>query len=140
MSSWYFNKNLKPQGPVDFDDMKRKIMRGEISPGDLILKDGESSWLPAMEWREFPQEMFPAFQKNYFKKSDSREREWILLVFNSENPQGIQEGPYSVEDIQKMITDGKVSIEDYVWRTGLTGWVQLKDRAEFAIPSTSLDL
>ncbi|WP_413291428.1 DUF4339 domain-containing protein [Bdellovibrio sp. HCB337] len=140
MSSWYFNKNLKPQGPLDFDEMKRKIMRGEISPTDLIMKEGENSWQQAMEWRDFPQELFPAFQKNYFKKSDAQEKEWILLVFSAANPEGSQEGPYSVVDIQNMIVERKISIEDYVWRSGLTGWVQVKDRAEFAVPPTSLDL
>lgn len=140
MSSWYFNKNLKPQGPLDFNDVKRKIMRGEIGPRDLILKEGESFWLPAMEWHEFAQDLFPAFQKNYFKNSNPEEKEWILLAFNTENPQGIQEGPYSSEDLNKMLVSETISAEDYVWRSGLTGWVQIKDRAEFAVPSTSLDL
>jgi hypothetical protein len=140
VSSWYFNRNLKPQGPVGFEELKRKIMRGEVGPGDLVLKEGEKDWLPAMEWREFPQELFPAFQKNLFKKSTPEEKEWILLLFSKENPQGAQEGPYSVEDVQRMLRAQKITLEDYVWRSGLTGWVQIKDRAEFAVISTSLDL
>ena len=140
MSSWYINKNLKPQGPLEIEEIKRKIMRGEIGPTDLILKEGENSWRSAMDWREFTQDLFPAFQKNLFKSSSSEEKEWILLAFNAENPQGSQEGPYSVEDLNKMLTSKKISAEDYVWRSGLTGWVQIKDRAEFSGPATSLDL
>lgn len=137
MSTWYFNKNLKPQGPLSFEDMKKKIMRGEISPGDLICRDGEN-WLPAMEWRDFPRELFPAFQKNYFKATNPDEKEWILLIFNQENPEGHQQGPYSINEVKQMLSENIVSAEDYIWRTGLSGWVQLRDRAEFApSPATS---
>lgn len=140
MSSWYFNKNLKPQGPLGFEEMKKKIMRGEIGPGDLICKEGEGVWLSAVEWRDFPREFFPAFQKNYFKSSRPDEKEWIVLVFNGENPEGVQQGPYSALEVVEMLEQEKVSIEDYIWRSGLSGWVQIKDRAEFAGPATSLGL
>lgn len=141
MSSWYFNKNLKPQGPLSFDEMKKKIMRGEIGPGDLICKDDETfSWQMAVEWSEFPRELFPAFQKNYFKSTNPEEKEWIVLLFNTENPEGLQQGPYSIVEVNKMLADGRVSLEDYVWRSGLSGWVHIKDRADFTVPSTSLDL
>lgn len=140
MSSWYFNKNLKPQGPLSYEEMKKKIMRGEIGPGDLICKDGEETWLPAMEWRDFQRELFPAFQKNYFKSTNPEEKEWIVLVFNNDNPEGLQQGPYSIVQVNEMLTQGSVSAEDYIWRSGLSGWVHIKDRGEFTLPPTSLDL
>lgn len=139
MSSWYFHKNLKPQGPLSYEEVKKKIMRGELGPADLLLKDEEGgSWAPALEWRDFPRELFPAFQRNLFKTSDVSEREWILLIFKEEGSR--QEGPYSVEDIRGLLQAGSVSAEDYVWRSGMTGWVQLKDRSEFLLPSISRDL
>jgi uncharacterized protein DUF4339 len=141
VSAWYFNKNLKPQGPLSFEEMKKKIMRGEIGPGDLICREAdESRWQMAVEWKEFSKELFPAFQKNYFKSANAEEKEWILLLFNNENPEGIQQGPYSVLQVQEMLRSAQVSLEDYVWRSGLSGWVHIKDRAEFAIAPTSLDL
>ncbi len=140
MSSWYYNKNLKPQGPFDFEEMKKKVMRGEIGPGDLICKDREMQWRMAVEWRDFPRELFPAFQKNYFKSTNPDEKEWILLLFNQENPEGVQQGPYSIVQVNGMLRAGAVSLEDYVWRSGLSGWVHIKDRAEFARTATSLDL
>lgn len=136
MSSWYFNKNLKPQGPLSFEDMKKKIMRGEIGPGDLICKEGEN-WEMAVEWRDFPRELFPAFQQNYFKATRRDEKEWIVLLFNQANPEGLQQGPYSIEDVKALLKDGMVSSEDYIWRSGLSGWVHIKDRAEFAGPAIS---
>ncbi len=140
MSSWYFNKNIKPQGPLGIEEIKRKIMRGEIGPSDLICKEGEDTWLMAIEWRDFSKELFPAFQQNYFKNSNTSEKEWVLLSFNKESSQVCQDGPYSVQEINAKLTLGLVSFEDYVWRSGLSGWAQIKDRAEFLGELTSLDL
>lgn len=139
MSHWYYHKNLKPQGPVDFDEMKRKVLRGEIGPTDLVMKE-EEAWRPAAEWREFSSELFPAYQKNYFKESRPEEKEWILLTLKVEHPRGQQEGPYSLEDLHKMLSSHEITPEDYVWRSGLTGWVQIKDRAEFSPPPSSAEL
>lgn len=135
MSSWYINKDLKPQGPLSHDEIKKKIMRGEIGPTDLLCREGESVWEEAALWRDFPRELFPAFQQSYFKTSNPSEPEWILLIFNPENPQGVQQGPFSVQEVRERIVAGEVSFEDYVWRSGLSGWVQLKDRGEFSVPS-----
>jgi hypothetical protein len=132
VSSWYFNKNLKPQGPLSFEEMKKKIMRGEVGPYDLICKEAEGGWSQAMQWRDFPKELFPAFQKNYFKNSDLSEKEWILLSFKLDHGSGLQEGPYSVEDVIALLASGAVSCEDYIWRSGLSGWVRIQDRREFA--------
>jgi hypothetical protein len=140
VSSWYFNKNLKPQGPLGFEEMKKKIMRGEIGPSDLVCKENEGAWIMAMEWRDFPRELFPAFQKNYFKNSSLSEKEWVLLSFKTGNPQGSQEGPYSAEDVKVLLASGVVSPEAYIWRSGLSGWVQIKDREEFVSQTTSPDL
>jgi hypothetical protein len=123
---WYFNKNLKPQGPVSFEDMKRKIVRGEINPFELIFKDGEKDWLPAVEWKDFPRELFPAFQKNLFRGINAGEKEWTLLTRKPGTEAPVQEGPYSLNDVRALIEAGEASVEDYIWRTGLTGWLQIK--------------
>lgn len=143
MSSWYFNKNLKPQGPLRFEEIKKKIMRGEIGPGDLVCKEDGGfygTWAMAVEWRDFTRELFPAFQQNYFKNTSASEKEWVLLSFKTDNSQGSQEGPYSVEEVKALLESGAINFEAYVWRSGLSGWVRIKDRAEFASPVTSVDL
>ncbi|MBC7371453.1 MAG: DUF4339 domain-containing protein [Bdellovibrionaceae bacterium] len=142
MSSWYYSKNLKPHGPLSFDEMKKKIMRGEVGPTDLAMKERDQGfsgeWKAACEWRDFTATLFPAFQKNYFKSSDHQEKEWILLVFDGDVSR--QDGPFSAEDIQKYLLSGRVVAEDYVWRSGLTGWVQVRDRHEFLAKPISPDL
>jgi hypothetical protein len=130
VSSWYLNKNLKPHGPFSFAEMKNKILRGEVAPTEFILNESDGEWRAAKEWREFSQEIFPAFQVNYFKKSSPQEKEWILLDFKGEIPR--QQGPFSVGELQHMQKSGLVHSEDYVWRSGLTGWVRICDRQEFS--------
>ncbi|MGZ3748825.1 MAG: DUF4339 domain-containing protein, partial [Pseudobdellovibrionaceae bacterium] len=111
-----------------------------IAPGDLICKEGEETWSMAMEWRDFPKELFPAFQQNPFKSSSPDEKEWILLNLKEDHTPGSQEGPYSLEEVQKMLSSGNLSPEAYVWRSGLSGWVRIMDRGEFIAPPFFRDL
>lgn len=126
MTSWYFHKDLKPQGPVPIEDMKKKILRGELGPEELVLRDGAKDWLPACQWAEFPQDLFPAFQKNLFRGINFDEKEWTLLVLKPGASAPVQEGPYSLNEIKAHIASGAATPEDYIWRTGLTGWLQIK--------------
>lgn len=38
---------------------------------------------------------------------------------------GQQLGPYSAEDLRRMIAEGRASATDYVWKDGMTGWEPL---------------
>lgn len=143
MSSWYYNKDLKPQGPFTFEEMKKKIIRGEVGPLELIFKDGESHWLAANQWKDFPKEFFPAYQRNLFRGINPTVQEWTLLYRKKGSEAPVQSGPYSLNDIQDMIKAGKANTEDYIWRTGLTGWLQIKDGPEMlqvSKPSSQIDL
>jgi hypothetical protein len=143
--SWYYNKDLKPQGPFPFEEMKRKILRGEVGPHELIFKDGARDWMAAAEWVEFPKELFPAFQKNLFRGINPHEKEWTLLLLKPGATAPVQEGPYSLNEIRELIVQEKAGPEDYIWRTGLTGWLQiqyspLKDPVGGSGPLTSPEL
>ena len=119
--TWYFNRDLKPQGPHSLQDMRNKIIRGEISPGDLVSNEEDGRWEMAIEWKEFEKSLFPAFQA---VSQESLTQEWVLL-------REVQEGPYSVRQIQDMLQGQLIGFHHFVWKPGLSGWVQIKDRAEF---------
>lgn len=129
MSSWFYNKDLKPQGPLTLEELKKKIMKGEIRPGDLVMKDAEN-WLAAVDWKELPRDLFPAFQNAWYKESKHDEKEWILLGFAADG-KPTQEGPYSVQNLKALLQTEQISADSYIWRSGLSGWVQLQDREEF---------
>lgn len=45
--NWFYAKNGSQQGPVATEALKAMLASGEISPSDLIWRDGMSDWTPA---------------------------------------------------------------------------------------------
>ncbi len=129
---WYYNKNLKPQGPLSYEEMRARIHCGDVGPSDLVSCGARGDWKPASEWGCFESTLFPATQ-SLSLESDvvSQETEWVLLV-PAQDGQVLQEGPFSIQDIQKGLRNKKISFEQYVWKAGLSGWCKIKDRPEFS--------
>jgi hypothetical protein len=44
---WYYSKDGMQLGPVTDAEIRGKIASGEISPSDLVWKEGMRDWLPA---------------------------------------------------------------------------------------------
>lgn len=49
---WYYSKNGTQLGPVEESDLRSKIAMGEVSPNDLVWRDGMTDWLPAAKVAE----------------------------------------------------------------------------------------
>lgn len=47
MTQWFYAKDNQKCGPVDTAELKRLAANGELTPGDLIWKDGLKDWVPA---------------------------------------------------------------------------------------------
>lgn len=130
-SLWYFNRNLKPQGPFSLQEIRQHISRGEIGPQDLIYNDHEKVWRSACEWKIFEAALFPATQGlDFVNQVSLDEAEWILLVPSGDG-KVVQEGPFSVRELSEHVFRKRISIHQYVWKSGLSGWCQIKDRPEF---------
>lgn len=133
IESWYFNKNLKPQGPLSFEEMKALIQRGEILPQELLSCGTTGEWRPACEWGVFDLGMFPALQLfNSQAVGLAEDKEWVLLVSSDDGQGVLQEGPFSVQQLRSWVKQKKVSGQQYIWKSGMSGWCRLKDRPEFA--------
>lgn len=128
---WYYNKNLKPQGPLDLDGMCQLISRGEIGPHDLIFNDREQDWKSACDWKVFEPSLFPAAQCPTSQGDPAEGAEWIVLVPTGDG-RVIQEGPLTAQEILNQLELKRLSVHQYVWKAGLSGWCQIKDRAEFS--------
>jgi len=50
---WYYSKNNTQLGPVAADELRAKLVSGEVSQTDLIWKEGMADWLPAARVPEF---------------------------------------------------------------------------------------
>lgn len=44
---WYYSKNGTQQGPVQDAEIRGKLALGEISPTDMVWREGMSDWKPA---------------------------------------------------------------------------------------------
>jgi hypothetical protein len=131
LTSWYYNRNLKPHGPVPTSEMSELITRGEVGPQDLISAKEDGRWLAAEEWGVFPKHMFPAGQQFIPGIETSPDvKEWVLLVANAEK-RVVQEGPFSISDLQEALQAQRIRPEQFVWKAGLTGWSRIADRPEF---------
>lgn len=49
---WYYSKNGTQLGPVPQSELVSKLASGEISPSDLVWKDGMADWIPASQVAE----------------------------------------------------------------------------------------
>ncbi|MES2996775.1 MAG: GYF domain-containing protein [Verrucomicrobiota bacterium] len=67
---WYYSKNSSQLGPVSEAELRSKIASGEISPSDLVWKEGMSDWTPAGNVAEFvtaagvPPVLMPGYQQS----------------------------------------------------------------------------
>ncbi|KHD87329.1 MAG: hypothetical protein OM95_15030 [Bdellovibrio sp. ArHS] len=132
-NSWYYNKNLKPQGPVSLQEMRALIHRGEVGPYDLVCCARDSVWKATCEFAEFERSLFPAVQVFVPGEEVAQdEREWVLLSPSETGKSLIQEGPFSVRELRDMLINKKIVGEQYIWKSGLSGWCRLQDRPEFS--------
>jgi hypothetical protein len=49
---WYYSKNGTQLGPVAQGELITKLASGEVSPSDLVWKDGMGDWIPASQVAE----------------------------------------------------------------------------------------
>jgi len=49
---WYYSKNGTQLGPVAQSELISKLASGEVSPSDLVWKDGMGDWIPASQVSE----------------------------------------------------------------------------------------
>ena len=130
--TWYYNIDLKPQGPFTLEDMRLKIHRGEVGPQELIYEEGAGKWIAAGEWGLFEESLFPAKQAQIFTPSqDLSAREWVLL-YRTETGEYLQQGPFAVADLQRLIERGEISMQQYIWKSGLSGWMKISDHEVLA--------
>jgi len=52
---WYYSKNGTQLGPVAQGELLAKLASGEVSPADLVWKDGMADWIPASQVSELKQ-------------------------------------------------------------------------------------
>lgn len=129
---WYYWKNDQVTGPHSFAEMEEVIARGEIGPRDVIYNDCIGSWQPALSWKAFAPELF-ASARIFFecKEVPQDEKAWVVLSALDEDKTPLQEGPFTTNELVEKIKKRKITLQQYVWRPGMTSWCPIKDVPAF---------
>jgi hypothetical protein len=139
-SSWYFNQNLKPQGPFTDDEIRLKIISGEIGTNELICNE-LNEWKPASQWEIFELKKCTESIQTGGVGVQEDPSQWVLLVKNQQglvSDSFLQEGPFTTEEITILIEAGGVSPQQYIWKNGLGRWYRVNECKEFEVILNSM--
>lgn len=129
--TWYYNKDLKPQGPISTPAMRELIVKGEVGPRDLVCCHEDGRWLMAQDWAVFEPTLYPASQEFIpGLEVDASLKEWVMLV-QDEEKKYLQEGPFSRDEVLAGLKQNRIHSEQFIWKSGLSGWSRIADRPEF---------
>lgn len=139
---WYVNQKGKALGPFSLNDLKSLAAGGRLKGHDLVFKDGSPQWRKAYDWPELAGECFGEENRSSFDRllqtpEDERaiENQWVLLVREDmeREVRFRQRGPYSTEEVRRLIREEKVKPSDHAWKKGDTGWRPLYELSDFKV-------
>lgn len=106
---WYYVSNNDSKGSFSIEEMKAKIISGEINGCTLVWKASMKDWerLENTELNEFI--------------STSSSKDWYYVENND------SKGPFSESDMKGFIDSGVLTGNSFVWKTGMQDWQRLKN-------------
>jgi hypothetical protein len=125
MKSWfyYFDKG-KAVGPLNLTDLVERITDGEVGPYQLVFREGDIEWVPALALSEL--------REAASAKVSSQDNQWIILRRQDGGAMSVEPmGPFSSQQIRDQIQTGKINYTDYVWKEGMHQWRRIALLREF---------
>ena len=109
VKEWYYVSNNDSKGSFSIDEMKAKITSGEINGSTLVWKASMKDWerLENTELNEFI--------------STSSSKDWYYVENND------SKGPFSESEMKSFISNGILTGNSFVWKTGMQDWQRLKN-------------
>lgn len=116
----FFAVNGQRQGPVNEDELARRITSGELDGQTMIWQKGMDNWAAIADVEEYAKLIVqpvlpPPPQQQFF------------LVL-----QGQQQGPFDPQQIKAMADAGQVAPDTLVWTEGMSDWQALKSQPVLA--------
>ncbi len=127
---WYFTlQDGKAKGPQGEAEIKEAIAKGNLSPFDLIYKEGAEKWQPIYQRQEFSKLFKQNIKANFL---DS----WVVLTKRpgEKGVAYIQRGPFSTDQVKDLLAQGEVQYRDFIWQEGRDKWSRISTLEIFNPP------
>ncbi len=129
---WYVAQGSGWLGPLTALEICQKLLTHEISLAHFICREN-GPWLRLFEEKVFsdlappppPEKLRKEIQSEARKKAADQGRIWFL------HHQDSQIGPFSEEEVMRLLQSGQVQESTYAWKSGMSGWKRLKGLKPF---------
>ncbi len=124
---YYYFEGQRAVGPLEEEDIIERIEKSELGPYQLMFRDGETEWRPALAFDEFRILLSRA------KATRGTSAEWIIL--KKEGGQLMIEslGPYTSQEVRDKLMDGSLNYTDYAWKDGMHQWRRVGTLKDFSL-------
>ncbi len=143
---FYVAQNGEQVGPFSLEEILKKLDTKSLDLNDYLYDEATHDWVVLMAYPALSEKMKamkPALppkkahpgqveQQVSHKEArakvatgDSKSVEWFVLKGDSKF------GPFAYVDLIKMLQDKSVFEYDYVWHTGMAGWMRIAETGEF---------
>lgn len=112
---WYLGNPEAPKGPYSTEMIRKGILSGKLSARLKILRSGTNTWIPLNEIPDFVDIFAPT----------TAVIRWFV------GSPGAMRGPYTTEQVQQSITNGKLSPFQQATKEGSSDWKTLNEISEF---------
>jgi hypothetical protein len=116
--TWYYVRDKKKLGPVAWDQLQQLVRAGQLSPADMILKNGWTKWQAVGE------------VSGLATPQAAVTDQWFYVQEKKKN------GPVTFEQLMELASSGKLLVNDMVLRAGQSKWQHAGDVSGlFPLPS-----
>lgn len=143
---FYLSVSEQQQGPFALQDVANKLKAGEVEPTDYIFVESVDQWLPLLEYKELQELIKPKApskpapktnaepsqveHQSYEEvqesaKHESPKEEWYVLKGDH------RYGPFSYNEMLKMLQEKQVFEFDYVWKHPMDTWHRVAELESF---------
>jgi hypothetical protein len=162
VTAWYVSRGsgTSAQGPFATDLVRAMLRDGQLSPMDLVYREGESEWRPVSMFTELKNvsksssnskqsalfeiessetELAAKSDAHISSSSGGEEIDIAWIVLRPHSSTYLQEGPFKTEFIREGLKKGTFQFSQYAWHVGMLQWMRIGDLSEFDRRSTPRD-
>lgn len=122
---YYYRLRGKTLGPFDLRQMRQRAAAGQVGKRSAVSRDS-TDWATGESYPELfeGERSGPPPSQPDTILAPPQSGGWYCQI------NGSRQGPHDVAVIQHLVQTGKLSSEDYVFKTGQTEWTRVRDTVE----------